>query len=94
MAERAIQVGDLVVVIACHCTRARNVLGKIFRVEAVQNSAASVFCTDCHEQDQNALPLAYDGRGWYGYVKRIPPLGELEGERTQEPVRVPAKEHT
>lgn len=95
MADRPIQVGDLVQVVKpprCGCT---TTLGLIFKVQGFEIVTGS--CGTCRKYPSRDL-LAESGipsdRGTYGFepfrLKRIPPLDELEGQRTEETLREPA----
>lgn len=89
--QRAIQVGDLVVVVRGHdCA-----LGFTFRVASFcQQTGGGWTCPRCRARDlaPEALTAAtwrYQGGGGFptGWLKRIPPLDELEGERTDEQIK-------
>ena len=97
MSDKPIQVGDLVVMVRGHeCTLAK--YGGIpWRVAGLINQTGGGWtCPRCHEHSLapealqgaqrntilTALPITW--------LKRIPPLSELEGERTQEDMKEPA----
>ena len=95
VSERPIAVGDLVQVILpppCGCPSIS--LGMIRTVIAFQKSVG--VCVDCKDH-QMAYRAVLDGPApWAHWViqpyrlKRIPPLSELEGERTEENMKEPA----
>ena len=94
MTERAIQVGDLVQITKSLCGNE----GKIGTVVAFAGLVDTY--TESHGQRwwvlfprpipdtwgelQNPAPIPH------AWLKRIPPLSELEGQRTQEDLREPA----
>jgi hypothetical protein len=88
--DKPISVGDLVVVARQHCCSAY--LGKVMTVHAIVSMPAGYHCTQCSASIGRAI--AADGGNSYtfpmAWLKRIPPLSELEGERTQEDIREPA----
>lgn len=95
MSDRPIQVGDLVQAVRWPCCG--KWLGMIFRVNAFKGVEAGerLGCSNCGV----AMPevsQAYDVWSIAGrsapitWLKRIPPLEELEGQRTQEDIREPA----
>ena len=82
--DRPIQKGDLVVVVHTHCSKTARWLGHTFIVVGLgfdyQNK-----CNGCGE---NLGPLHHatrEDKGYYSLnmLKRIPPLEELEGEKSQ-----------
>ncbi len=82
-----IKVGDLVVVVRWpheHC----NSLGHILSIAALAPSSQCRVCgyisteTSAVTEDHWAVPLSW--------LKRIPPLEELEGQRTEEKLKEPA----
>lgn len=87
-----IKVGDLVMIV-CQCC-SDDYLGQIF---TVQELAQGSECDDCGAQDdrpsailelENAEYLAWGlPMSW---LKRIPPLSELEGEKRDEKLTEPA----
>ena len=91
MKDRPIQVGDLVQVVrppVCGCIK---LIGITFKVSSFGN-AERYRCTSC------GFSWPHDGHSVRGYkdfafqeylLKRIPPLDELEGERTEEKLREP-----
>lgn len=92
--DKPIQVGDLVRVVRdCDC-HPENGYGVIFRVERI----VGAFRWNCADNFKgphtfkNGEPLAY-GRTWKGdghhplaWLRRIPPLSELETVRTEDEV--------
>lgn len=90
----AIVAGDLVIVKQFHCESHRARWdGKIFRVELIRPCAPmGVYCISCETNVPGWYPmLAADDRGrvWpVEWLRRIPPLAELETVETQE--RAPA----
>ena len=94
-ADKPIAVGDLVQVIKpgrCGCTKA---LGEIFVVAEVNRWAGWADCIVCGKTviPPNILRArdAADGTATeLERLKRLPPLSELEGERTEEQLREPA----
>lgn len=90
-----IKVGDLVIVLrdyGCCCH-----VGKIYPVLELRqwpSVPSSCYCGQT-VQAPASLDAKLQGRkraGWLPviFLKRIPPLSELEGERTQEDIREPA----
>ena len=87
--DRPISVGDLVQVVraGCPCPEIEDTnIGKVFIVKALVFSYGK--CADCGRSDPPCW-CADDGIDLFPLrrLRRIPPLSELEGERTQEPVR-------
>jgi hypothetical protein len=93
MSDKPISVGDLVVVVRGHVCD----LGETFIVTRIDRWSGGWVCTKCGEEsdddyvgaspstdpmDRHCVPLPW--------LKRIPPLSELEGERTQEEMKEPA----
>lgn len=92
--ERPITVGDLVRVVKNHgCTSdPHRGIGKVAVVERIE-VAYAYHCVGCdrvlHELNGQALIYARCDRwGFYpmAWVRRIPPLEELEGERDEDDV--------
>lgn len=87
MSERPIAVGDLVMLLSCE-SKSHNALAGSFRNVS---GPAKVLV-----EHWTLEPADYDAIGrmvWLPrHLKRIPPLSELEGVQTQEPLRVPTKE--
>ena len=99
MSDKPIQVGDLVVMVRGHeCTLAK--YGGIpWRVAGLINQTGGGWgCGICGARNlaSEALYAAQKRRmqAFNGipttWLKRIPPLSELEGERTQEDMKEPA----
>lgn len=87
----AINVGDLVVVYKpCpNCGDGKD-LGLVFRVDYIaEDGGESDCCGPCEPSLCAFPPLPKFGYG-IETVKRIPPLDELEGVRTEEDIREPA----
>ena len=83
--ERPIAVGDLVQVVklpSCGCDTA---MGWIFEVSDIYDSEWAA-CLTCHSL-RDAVPSALPAKVEVYRLKRIPPLEELAGKQTQEPVR-------
>lgn len=87
----AIQVGDLVQVVrpqSCGCSHS---LGSIFVVTDI--SGGPNVCSSCNHQWLESLDAWQEGFGWAAEIftlKRIPPLSDLEGIKTDEPIKEPA----
>ena len=97
MSDRPIQVGDLVAVVrpnTCDCAASRNSFGRLFHVAKIDVSEGGSFCMQCDKVLSNKpFFFASDGgnRNYGMYrLKRIPPLEELEGVRTEENLKEPA----
>lgn len=93
MSDRPIQAGDLVVVVKNHCTD--NGVGLIFRLGKIDEND-SFHCRHCRTRLPQypllaPISLPY-GICWVPleWLKRIPPLSELEGEKRDEPIKEPA----
>ena len=93
MNERPIQVGDLVMVVrgrnpgTCLCTdRSKSAKAiPIFRVRQI--SVTKGLCPDCRTTTAASLKAWVDGKheAYDLYrLKRIPPLSELEGQRSED----------
>ena len=88
MADRPIQVGDLVVIVKtppCGCT---NGLGKIYRVLGIDKGPGNNWCAYCEKffgSHISAIFSENSGAALYR-LKRIPPLSELEGEKCDEEI--------
>lgn len=95
---RPIQVGDFVVVVKpTKCSCPQNGLGRIFKVSAINPGSSDWwFCPTCGGKFKKLVgegPSAVDEDGkqrGLHRLKRIPPLEELEGQRTQEDMKEPA----
>lgn len=98
MSDRPIAVGDLVQVVrpsgcpSCGC----RALGRTFLVCAITTYSGGSYCNHCGRNLSDDVYTAAedDSRRSYGLfrLKRIPPLSELEGERTEETLKQPHKE--
>jgi hypothetical protein len=91
MVNKPISVGDLVVVVRgvrC-CGAGLDSLGIIFRVTRFLPYSSR--CKYCGQEREGVVADSAMPFYFYDYrLKRIPPLGELEGERTEENIREPA----
>jgi hypothetical protein len=93
--NKPISAGDLVYVVrACDCNRERGV-GRMFVVAKIEG-AYNWHCKYCATIFTDGRLLAY-GDAWFGdgyhpvaWLRRIPPLEELEGQRTEEKIHEPA----
>ena len=94
MSNRPIQVGDLVVVVRKRLCGCRSSVGNIFIVQALQQIIGRGICIECGQLTFpiGTLAVQRPNRNWVelSRVKRIPPLEELEGQRTEESTRDPA----
>ena len=88
-----IKVGDMVVVVRgmpC-CGHSTPMQGHIFRVAQIRERTMTRFpCLYCAAESDNPAALGGEKPVDLCRLKRIPPLSELEGERTQEDLREPA----
>lgn len=87
-----IKVGDLVRVIRAHDCDPYRGYGTIFTVAKIA-PARNLWCNTCGAvYASDGRPLAYgtiaDGAGWHPveWLRRIPPLHELEDERPEDEV--------
>jgi hypothetical protein len=88
--DKPISVGDLVMVVRACCSR--RVRPLIFKVARIDEGTIGGICVDCGAQmptDSFGGPDGPVGQP-VSWLKRIPPLSELEGETTQEDIREPA----
>ena len=97
--DKPISVGDLVQIVA-ECCDPGTVRGRFGMV--LEISLGLFECEDCLHLERsvqtNIEGLAqlpdepFEAFGWVplAWLKRIPPLSELEGEKTQEDIREPA----
>ena len=104
MSDKPISVGDLVMVVRGHSCHMSQWGGVPFRVEGfVSPTGGGWTCGLCKARDVATneraalgLPGSYvsgiDARRAMplSWLRRIPPLSELEGQRTQEDMREPA----
>ncbi len=88
MSERPIQVGDLVQVIKWPCCG--KYVGYIRRVEGF-TTLAKASCSICLTPGPLAnADLSAQGRAPIEWLKRIPPIEELESTNTDTPIKEPA----
>ncbi len=91
MTDRAIQVGDLVQVVRWSCCGIE--IGKVFQVASMHHHDNSWHCCTCRAPVPAGM-FALDAQNRCGailpWLKRIPPLSELEGTKTDEPIQEPA----
>ena len=78
-----IKVGDLVVVVRWPCCG--HYLGSVMRVEFFSQMSEDASCTQCGAK-HGAKRCAGDAKNDFPveWLKRIPPLEELEGEKREE----------
>ena len=81
--DRPIQVGDLVVVVRWNCCGVHS--GAVRTVKSFELSS-NAMCSKCFQQGPHTMyaRLSPDGDAPVAWLKRIPPLDELEGKYTQE----------
>lgn len=92
--DKPISVGDLVVIVrASHCGSTASI-GSIFRVTVIRKRRWGSVCEACRhvlpEGEWVAELAGDDSITELHRLKRIPPLGELEGVKTEEDIREPA----
>lgn len=101
--SETLKVGDLVIVARdnrCVCgITSPGYFGRIFRVGEIRLSRGR-FCVECERRKPDTVVATPDERLLsrrgdnlifaLSILKRIPPLGELEGIRTEEDIREPA----
>lgn len=85
--DRPIQVGDLVCVVKVHCDK--QWLNHVFQVTGITRAIRKCYVCGHQEEMDTATGLShfYMPLAW---LRRIPPLSELEGERTEEKLKEPA----
>ena len=92
--DRPIQVGDLVMVVKKCCPEFGLPDSPIFVVESFWQAPLTTKCRICGSQLSRKQATHHTGGDWVGYpvewLKRIPPLSELEGEKTEEKLKEPA----
>ena len=93
MREKPIAVGDLVQVVrptlCCDNSRSVGVVRKV--IDGIRASLGHCRCGDIRPQtDADFVTLDNGNSCERVRLKRIPPLSELEGERTEEQLREPA----
>ena len=87
-----IKVGDLVVVMRPKRCGCNNSIGRIWVVKDLNSDERSGRCTECGVVTYPPVtPTAHISNGYAELwrLKRIPPLSELEGERTEEKLKEP-----
>lgn len=88
MSDRPIQVGDLVQVVLptpC-CGKLGKLYGTMFTVSGFRTSYGR--CAQCNLPGPRLVAEGHSNRTFSVVrLKRIPPLSELEGERTQEKLK-------
>lgn len=94
-ADRPIAVGDLVVVVRKCCPQD---LGLVFRVAGFSQRSNLFHCTDCGAHIGAVNTAVVEGKNWrfpLAWLKRIPPLSELEGvsEDARITTKLPVKEN-
>lgn len=90
MSDRPIAVGDLVMIVWPCCSYHAS---KVFTVMDVIAYDATGVCKSCgHTVKKGTQLAAISDRIGYplSWLKRIPPMSELEGERSQEKLTEPA----
>lgn len=90
MSDKPISVGDLVVVVRSHCGQHIGEVHRVIAMDDAPNFACS-FCDTVLGPISCALVTdSPDGRKLYrpplSWLKRIPPLEELEGEKRDEEI--------
>ena len=94
--ERPIAVGDLVVVIGpskCPLARQGDDLGHTFKVISITPTTSNERCATCGSVHGPFNLLYAEDLQWnfpLYRLKRIPPLSELWGSKTDEPMKEPA----
>lgn len=90
--NKPIQVGDLVQVVRPGVCSDQG-MGNVFRVLKIDRTAYDCICCGREHGPTKFAWQTMKGAG-FGYslarLKRIPPLDELEGKRTEENLKVPA----
>ena len=88
---REIKTGDMVVIVY-QCCSVDSELGHVFRVTKVLETGTG--CSYCGDTFEGLCAEAADGSGPHAvplhWLKRIPPLEELEGQNQKEDLREPA----
>ena len=91
-----IKVGDLVQVVRWDCCG--SLLGNVYEVTKYFDTSGYRVgrCKDCQKlvriNGRQAFKLSNGRIAYRNEIKRIPPLSELEGQRTEESLRLPRKE--
>lgn len=90
--DKPISIGDLVIILRAHCPGSEAIeLGMVRIVEDLMAPPASqsLQCRQCHGIYWWGGPIAQvEPNGWHPtpWLKRIPPLGELESEKRDEEI--------
>lgn len=87
MSDRPIQVGDMVQVVRWPCCGMR--LGAIRTVEKFRQ-VSSLKCCGCWAEHSGMFAYLDNGECPAEWLKRLPPLSELESSKTDEPLKEPA----
>jgi hypothetical protein len=88
-----IKVGDLVILIrTCGCKSKNDVTGYISQVTEIRHADRPCQCCGKIWPTDVVFPIGQwgDANVPFSWVKRIPPLSELEGQPTQEDIKEPA----
>ena len=91
MSDRPIQVGDLVQIVrGTRCCNKPGHVGLIYTVTRMKSS--KWHCSHCNSEESELLVAGVGHMNGYemSRLKRIPPLEELEGEKTEKDLREPA----
>lgn len=89
--DEPIKVGDLVAIVRCCCTGYLDghSVFVVARIEMLPLAVTPFFCSICDSEIQSE-PFATEDPATYGcpvsWLKRIPPLDELEGEQRREEI--------
>ena len=84
-----IKVGDLVQVVRPTPCGHNTVVGRVFVVKSISRGSSFNWCLSCGHRwgpEDQAESGAYFGASLWR-LKRIPPLSELEGQRTEEKLK-------
>ena len=85
----AIRVGDLVVVVRWHpCGCGLGQIGRVTEMFGSGNCLGCEICKRTYTPEVHEACYVEDGLICLRWLKRIPPLSELEGERTEEELHV------
>ena len=94
MTDRAIQPGDMVIVLRSCC--AEDAVGQVHTVDAIRDNGGNGRCTDCGYQTTERVAI-FNGRKslWMrplSWLKRIPPADESDRAFIYDSMTQPAKE--